>query len=123
MGELVALDLPAGPTFVDALRAAWDAGDAVLPVDPRLPTPAADRLLDSLRPSRVVTSDGTQPRRGALPIEPGDALVVPTSGTSGQPKGVVHTHASVAASAVAISAADEATPDRYPLAPRLPLAI
>ena len=28
MGELVALDLPAGPGFVDALRAAWDAGDA-----------------------------------------------------------------------------------------------
>jgi O-succinylbenzoic acid--CoA ligase len=122
MGELVALDLPAGPTFVDALRAAWDVGDAVLPVDPRLPTPAADRLLDSLRPSRVVTSDGTQPRRGALPIEPGDALVVPTSGTSGQPKGVVHTHASVTASAVAISAALEVDPGRDRWVACLPLA-
>ena len=122
MGELVALDLPAGPAFVDALRAAWDVGDAVLPVDPRLPTPAADRLLDSLRPSRVVTSDGTQPRRGALPIEPGDALVVPTSGTSGQPKGVVHTHASVAASAVAISAALDVDPDRDRWVACLPLA-
>ncbi len=40
MPELVALDLPAGPGFVDALRAAWDAGDAVLPIDPRLPGPA-----------------------------------------------------------------------------------
>jgi len=122
MGELVALDLPAGPAFVDALRAAWDAGDAVLPVDPRLPTPAAGRLLDSLRPSRVVTSDGTSARRGAMPIEPGDALVVPTSGTSGEPKGVVHTHASVTASAVATSAALDVDPHRDRWVACLPLA-
>src|SRR5665213_3268847 len=32
MGELVALDLPAGPAFVAALRATWDAGNAVFPL-------------------------------------------------------------------------------------------
>ena len=104
MHELVALDLPAGPGFVDALRAAWDAGDAVLPVDPRLPAPAAARLLDTLRPGRVVSARGVHRRTDGIPTEPGDARVVATSGTTGEPKGVVHTHASVEASARATSA-------------------
>ena len=38
------------------------------------------------------------------PVEPGDALVVATSGTTGAPKGVVLTHDAVAASARATSA-------------------
>jgi O-succinylbenzoic acid--CoA ligase len=104
MAELVALDLPAGPGFVEALRAVWDAGDAGLPIDPRLPAAAVDRLLDILRPSRVVTPEGSHRRPGGVATEPGDALVVATSGTTGEPKGVVHTHASVEASARSTSA-------------------
>ncbi|HEY5108998.1 MAG TPA: long-chain fatty acid--CoA ligase [Acidimicrobiales bacterium] len=122
MGELVALDLPAGPAFVDTLRAVWDAGDAALPVDPRLPRPAAERLLDALRPARVVAPDGSHPRPGGIPTEPGDALVIATSGTSGEPKGVVHTHASVTASAVATSAGLDVDPDRDRWVACLPLA-
>src|SRR5664279_4277226 len=99
MPELVALDLAAGQGFVDALRAAWDAGHAVLPVDPRLPQPAVHRLLEALRPSRVVDADGTHVLAGGQPTETGDALVVPTSGTTGEPKGVVLTRGAVAASA------------------------
>ena len=37
-----------------------------------------------------------------MPVEPGDAAVVPTSGTGGNPKGVVLTHDAVAAHAVAV---------------------
>src|SRR5665213_895946 len=112
MGELVALDLPAGPAFVEALRAIWDAGDAVLPLDRRLPGPAVEHLLDALRPSRVHSPDGIRQRAGGVPTEPGDALVVATSGTTGEPKGVVHTHASVTASAVATSAGLGVDPGR-----------
>jgi o-succinylbenzoate---CoA ligase len=104
MPELVALDLPAGPSFVDALRAAWDGGDAVLPVDPRLPGPAVVDLLETLRPSVVVDDSGRHRRTDGRPTESGDALVVPTSGTTGRPKGVVLDHAAVAASARATSA-------------------
>jgi O-succinylbenzoic acid--CoA ligase len=103
MPDLVAVDLPAGQAFVDALHRAWDRGDAVLPVDHRLSRPAVDRLLDGLRPATVVDGDGDHPRTDGLPVIDGDALVVATSGTTGEPKGVVLTHAAVEASARASS--------------------
>lgn len=104
MPELLALDLPPGPLFVQALCSAWDSGDAVLPLDPRLPGPAVERLIDALRPARVVSVQGTQARPGGgIPTEAGDALVVATSGTSGEPKGVVLTADAVRASALATS--------------------
>ena len=76
--------------FVDALRRAWDAGDAVFPLDPRLPPAARQRVLAAARPDE--------------PVEAGDALVVATSGTTGDPKAAVLTHEAVAASARATSA-------------------
>ena len=122
MGELIALDLPAGPGFVEALRRAWDGGDAVLPIDRRLPTAAIDRLLDVLRPTRIVSTDGVHALDGGIPTEPGDALVVATSGTTGAPKGVVHTHTSVAASAASTSAGLGVDPARDRWVACLPLA-
>jgi o-succinylbenzoate---CoA ligase len=75
--------------FVDRLRRAWEAGDAVLPLDPRLPPPARERVLAAARPDE--------------PVADGDALVVATSGTSGDPKAVVLTLDAVDASARATS--------------------
>lgn len=103
MPDLVALDLPAGAGFVDALRAAWDRGDAVLPLDRRLPAPARAALLDELAPTVVVDGSGST-RRDGRGVEAGDALVVATSGSTGRPKGVVLTHDAVRASAAATSA-------------------
>jgi o-succinylbenzoate---CoA ligase len=103
--ELVALDLPGGVGFVDALRAIWDTGDAAAPLDPRLPPAARQVMLDALRPTRIVGSDGDQHALvDGVGVEEGDALVVATSGTSGQPKGVVLTYEAIAASALATSA-------------------
>jgi O-succinylbenzoic acid--CoA ligase len=102
--ELVALDLPGGAGFVDALRAIWDTGDAVAPLDPRLPPVARQAVLAALRPHRLVASDGEiHALNDGRPVEVGDAVVLATSGTSGEPKGVVLTHEALLASAMATS--------------------
>ncbi len=122
MPELVALDLPAGDDFVEGLRAAWDAGDAVLPLDPRLPPPARRRLVEAFRPSAIVDPDGHHPSPGGRSVERGDALVVATSGTGGDPKGVVLTHDAVGASARSTSDRLEVDPGRDRWLSCLPLA-
>jgi O-succinylbenzoic acid--CoA ligase len=104
MPRLVAIDLPGGTAFVDALQRTWDAGDAVLPVDQRLPPPAAAALLGAMRAAVVIDAGGEHPLEGGEATEEGDALVVATSGSTGAPKGVVLTHDAVAASAAATSA-------------------
>jgi O-succinylbenzoic acid--CoA ligase len=103
MNELVAIDLPGGPDFVAALQRVWDRGDAVFPLDARLPAPARARVLAAMAPSRIVDGTGDQRLEGGRPVESGDALVMATSGTSGDPKGVVLTHQALAASAEATS--------------------
>jgi len=104
VAHLVAIDLPGGQQFVDALRHEWDLGNAVLPVDRRLPAPARALLLATMQPGAIVTADGRQTLDGGRRVEPGDALVMPTSGSTGTPKGVVLTHDAVRASAVATTA-------------------
>lgn len=113
MAELVMLDLPAGPAFVDALRRVWDDGDAAFPLDQRLPRAEADRVAAAAAPTAVIGPDGERRRLAdGVPVADGDAIVVATSGTTGEPKAVIHTHGSVAASAHATSdglGADPAT--------------
>jgi O-succinylbenzoic acid--CoA ligase len=121
MGELVAVALPPGDAFVGRLRRAWEEGDAVLPIDVRLPRPAVDRLLDALQPTVVVGPDG-EARRPGRPSEDGDALVVATSGTTGQPKAAVLTHDAVLASARATSTRLGIEPTRHRWLACLPLA-
>jgi O-succinylbenzoic acid--CoA ligase len=83
----------------------WDRGDAAFPVDQRLPAPAKAALLAAMAPASVIDASGEEtPLGDGRPVEPGDALVVVTSGASGTPKGVVLTHDAVAASARAANA-------------------
>lgn len=122
MPELVAIDLPGGEPFVDALKRAWDDGDAVLPVDQRLAGPARRALLEAMAPAAVVDGTGRASLEGGRPVEPGDALVVATSGTTGPPKGVVLTRAAVEASARATSARLGVDPGRHRWLACLPLS-
>ena len=104
--ELVALDLPGGTGFVDALRAIWDTGDAAAPLDPRLPAGAATASC-STRCGRPGSwrSDGEQHTLsgGRSASRRATRSSSPPPGRRGQPKGVVLTHEAVAASAGATS--------------------
>ena len=122
MPELVAVLGPPGPGWVEELRRWWDRGDAVLPIDHRLPPPAVTALLGALRRTLLVRPRGEPDRLPGRPVEPGDALVLATSGTTASPKGVVLTHAAVAAAAWASSEALAVDPSRDAWLACLPLA-
>jgi o-succinylbenzoate---CoA ligase len=82
------------------MRRVWDGDDAFLPIDPDLPAAAQRRIVESMRPSAFVEAHGELVKlSGGEPVEAGDAIVVATSGTTGEPKGVVLTHEAVATSA------------------------
>jgi len=88
------------PEAADAVRRAWDGGEAVLVLDPRATQAEVDRILERLRPGEEVA--------------PEVAAVAVTSGTSGDPKGVELTWEGLAASAAAVSETLDAGPgDRW----------
>lgn len=123
MADVVALALPGGPAYVEAIQRVWDAGDAIAPLDPRLPPAETQRLLSALAPTAVIEADGQRRRlEGGQPTETGDALLIATSGSTGTPKVVIHTLASVTASAHATSAAMNVDPDHDRWLACLPLA-
>ena len=97
--RLLALDLPPGEAFIDALDAAWQAGDAVLPLGPD--TAASRRIVAAMRPHAIVTADGETEYGDPAPVDDVVALVIATSGSTGEPKGAQLSHAALTASAAA----------------------
>ncbi len=90
-----------------ALSAALDgSGPAILPLDPALPRARLAALLDAFAPAAIETAAGTKrlasgaARRPARPgVRPEVAVVIATSGSTGQPKGVELPAAALLASA------------------------
>jgi O-succinylbenzoic acid--CoA ligase len=122
VADLVAVDAEGTGAFVATLERCWAAGEAVLPVDPRLPAGARNGLLERLGATAAEAPDGSRLRLGGHPVAPGDALVVATSGTTGAPKGVILTHDALAAAAGAVHARLGVDPGRDRWLACLPLA-
>jgi o-succinylbenzoate---CoA ligase len=113
VSELLAVVLPRPAAAAEIVRA-WEAGRAVLPLDPTAPAPELRGILDALRPTHLVDRDGPRALPGGEPVEDAVAAVVATSGTTGRPKGAELTAAGIEASARAVSAALETGPgDRW----------
>lgn len=100
MARLIALELSTDPRAAGTVRDRWEAGDAILPLDPAAPRAEQDALLSALRPDRIATLDDPEGRSlpAPLPTADGTALVVATSGSTGTRKGVELTDAALAAS-------------------------
>ena len=112
-GALVALALPR-PAAARAVVAAWEAAEAVLPLDVDAPAPELAALLAAARPTHLVDGDGRRALPGGRPVEHGVAAVVATSGTGGTPKLVELGADAIAWSAEATSRSLDAGPgDRW----------
>ncbi|MDH5334376.1 MAG: fatty acid--CoA ligase family protein [Thermoleophilia bacterium] len=86
-GELLAVDVPAGPAWLPLLHRLWSQRIAFMPLDERLPEPERRRQLDIARPAAVLgVGGGLTVYAGAAPVDPDVAIVVATSGTSGSPR-------------------------------------
>ena len=79
----------AGGRLLERLATALDgSGPAILPLESDLPPERLARLLDAFAPSAVETADGLSCRPGGIGISEQTAVVIATSGSTGQPKGV-----------------------------------
>ena len=96
-GDVVAVALPPGEAWLGIASTAWAAEASLLPVDHRLAAPAAQSLLADGRPTVLVSPQGWRRVRSGRPADPGVALIVPTSGSSGRPRLVELTRAAVEA--------------------------
>ncbi|NBN89999.1 MAG: hypothetical protein EBV24_06785 [Actinobacteria bacterium] len=115
--ELVALDVASANEIARLVRLEWDAGNAVIVLDDRLPQAGKARLIETLGVHTIVTTFGrTRSGLHSPPMDEDDAVVIATSGTSGEPKGVVHTHNTLRAASLATSAALRAGAEAHWLA-------
>ena len=91
-GRAVAVQLPNGTDLVTTMVGVWLAGGVHVPVNPRLPESEVAAILETTRPAAFVTPEGTRSLDDPAPYADDVAFVMWTSGTTGRPTPVHHTH-------------------------------
>jgi long-chain acyl-CoA synthetase len=97
-GDRVAIHLPNGIEFLQLFYGALAAGASVVPVNTRLAPPEIEYILADCRPGAVFHEMDPALLAAEPLVAPQtneDCVILYTSGTTGQPKGAVSTHANV----------------------------
>lgn len=81
-----------GSDALIGMIACWRAGAVYVPINPRQPEAAVAETIKRTNVVAVVAGDRIHTRPGGIVHPDGTALVLWTSGTTGQPKAVLHAH-------------------------------
>ena len=92
-GHAVAVQLPNGPGAITAMFGVWLAGAVFVPVNPRSPERERQGVLEATRAAALLAGDAPRTLSDPAVYDTGVAFVTWTSGTTGTPKPVLHTHA------------------------------